>query len=31
MWNGEDVTGNIHDQFEILGGLEQMVEDDVMT
>jgi hypothetical protein len=31
MWIGRDVTGSIHDQFEVLCGLEQMIEDDVMT
>jgi hypothetical protein len=31
MWTGMDVRGSLHDQFEIICGLEQMVEDDVMT
>jgi hypothetical protein len=31
MWTGKDVTGSILDQFELLCGLEQMIEDDVMT
>jgi hypothetical protein len=31
MLIGNDVTGSFHDQFEILCGLEQMIEDDVMT
>jgi hypothetical protein len=26
-----DVKGIIHDQFEVLCGLEEMIEDDVMT
>jgi hypothetical protein len=30
MWIGKDVTGSIHDQFELLCGLDQMMEDDVM-
>jgi hypothetical protein len=29
MWIGTDVRGNIHDQFEELCGLEQVIEDDV--
>jgi hypothetical protein len=31
MWIGKDVTGSFHDQFEVLCGLEQMIEDVVMT
>jgi hypothetical protein len=31
MWIGKDMTGSFHDQFEVLCGLEQMIEDDVMT
>jgi hypothetical protein len=31
MWIGNDVTGSCHDQFEVLCGLEVMIEDDVMT
>jgi hypothetical protein len=31
MWIGEDVTGRFHDKFEVQCGLEQMIEDDVMT
>jgi hypothetical protein len=31
MWIGNDVTGSIHDKFEVLCGLEKMIEDDVMT
>jgi hypothetical protein len=31
MWIGKDVTGRFHDKFEELYGLEQMIEDDVMT
>jgi hypothetical protein len=31
MWIGKGVTGSVHDQFEVLCGLEQMIEDDVMA
>jgi hypothetical protein len=31
MWTGKNVTGLIHDQYEVKCGLEQMIEDDVMT
>jgi hypothetical protein len=31
MWIGKDVTGSVHDQFEVLCGLEQMIDHDVMT
>jgi hypothetical protein len=31
MWIGKDVTGSIHDQFEVIYGLEQTREDDVLT
>jgi hypothetical protein len=31
MWIGNDVAGNFQDQFEVLCGFEQMIEDDVMT
>jgi hypothetical protein len=31
MWIGKPVAGSIHDQFEVLYGLEQMREDDVLT
>jgi hypothetical protein len=31
MYIGEEVTGSFHDQFEVLCGLDQMIEDDVMT
>jgi hypothetical protein len=31
MWIGMDVKGSFHDKFEFLCGLEQMIEDDVMT
>jgi hypothetical protein len=31
MWIGTDVRGSIHYQFEVLYGLDQMIEDDVMT
>jgi hypothetical protein len=27
MWTGMYVTGSIHDQFEVICGLEQMIED----
>jgi hypothetical protein len=31
LWIGKDVTGSFHDKFQILCGLEQMIEDDAMT
>jgi hypothetical protein len=31
MWIGKDVTGGCHDQFKVQCGLEQMIEDDIMT
>jgi hypothetical protein len=31
MWIGKDVRGSFHDQFEVMCGLEQMIEEDVMT
>jgi hypothetical protein len=31
MWIGNYVTGNFLDKFEVVFGLEQMIEDDVMT
>jgi hypothetical protein len=31
MWIGKDVTGSFQEQFEVLCGLEQMMEDDVTT
>jgi hypothetical protein len=31
MWIGKDVTGLIHDQFDGLCGLDQMIEYDAMT
>jgi hypothetical protein len=31
VWIGNEVTGRFHEQFEVLCGLEQMIEDDVMT
>jgi hypothetical protein len=31
MWIGNDVAGSFPDKFEVLCGLEQMIEDDVMT
>jgi hypothetical protein len=30
MWIGNDVTASCRDQFELINGLEQMIEDDVM-
>jgi hypothetical protein len=31
MWIGNYMTGRFHDQFETLCGLNQMMEEDVMT
>jgi hypothetical protein len=31
MWIGKAVTGSIHGKFEIICGLEQMIEDDDIT
>jgi hypothetical protein len=31
MCIGKEVTGSIHDQFEVLCGLEQMINDVVMS
>jgi hypothetical protein len=31
MWIGKDVTGRLHDQFELICALEQMTEYDDMT
>jgi hypothetical protein len=31
MGIGKDVRGRFHDIFEVLYGLEQKIEDDVMT
>jgi hypothetical protein len=31
MWIEKDVTGRFHDQLEVICGLEQKIEDDVMT
>jgi hypothetical protein len=31
MWIGNDVAGSIHDKFQVLCGLEQMIYDDIMT
>jgi hypothetical protein len=31
MLIGKDVTESFHDQFELLCGLDQMIEHDVMT
>jgi hypothetical protein len=28
---GKDVRGNFHDQYEVQCGLEQMIQDDVLT
>jgi hypothetical protein len=31
MWIGMYVTGSFHDQLEVQFGIEQMIENDVMT
>jgi hypothetical protein len=31
MWIGKDETGSSQDQYEVLCGLEKMIEDDVMA
>jgi hypothetical protein len=31
MWIGKDVARNIQDQFEVICGLKQMKEDNVLT
>jgi hypothetical protein len=31
MWIGMDETGRVQDQFEVIFGLGQMINDDVMT
>jgi hypothetical protein len=31
MWIGNDVTGIFQDQFDVLNGLQQMTENNVMT
>jgi hypothetical protein len=31
MWIGIDLTGIIHEKFEVLCGLEQMIRDDFST
>jgi hypothetical protein len=31
MWNGNDVAGSFHEKFEVICGLEQKIEDDIMT
>jgi hypothetical protein len=31
LWIGNDVTGSFHDKFEVICGLEQMIEEDAMT
>jgi hypothetical protein len=30
MWIGNDVARNFHDKFEVLFGLEEMIEGNVM-
>jgi hypothetical protein len=31
IWIRSDLTGNFHDQYEVLCGLEEMIDDEVMT
>jgi hypothetical protein len=31
MWIVKDVSGSFQDQFDVLYGLEQMIQDDVLT
>jgi hypothetical protein len=31
MWIGNDVTGSFKDPFDVLCGLDQMIEDNIMT
>jgi hypothetical protein len=31
MWIGKELTRSFHDQFEVICGLFQMIEDDVMA
>jgi hypothetical protein len=31
MWIGMDVTVSVHDEFEVLCEIKQMIDDDVMT
>jgi hypothetical protein len=31
MWTGKDVTGRFYDKSEVICGLEQVIEDDIMT
>jgi hypothetical protein len=31
MWIGKNVTGRIHDQFELILDLEMRIDDDVMN
>jgi hypothetical protein len=31
IWILKDVTGIFHDQFEVICGLDQMIDDDVLT
>jgi hypothetical protein len=31
MWIANDLTGSVHDEFEVLCEIEQMIEEEVMT
>jgi hypothetical protein len=31
IWIGKNVTGSFHVKFEVICGLEQMMEDDILT
>jgi hypothetical protein len=31
MWIGKDITGSIHEKFEVIYDLEVMIWDDVLT
>jgi hypothetical protein len=31
MWIAKYVTGSLHDKFEVVCGLEQMIEEDAIT
>jgi hypothetical protein len=31
MWMEKNVTGSFHVKFEVIFGLEQMMEDDILT
>jgi hypothetical protein len=31
MWIGKNLTGSIHDEFEVKFGLNQLTQDDVLT